>query len=348
MALVLGVLLATQPEATRESGGEAGISMAGGALHPRARSTETLYQELCSLCHGAGGAGDGPTQLERPARNFIAGAYGYGDSLSRVMRTLEFGIPGSAMPAFGETLSVQERTAMAQYVLSLGPKRRRVPANEGDLAAVERPKVLQGAFSDPCDRETTWKGFLVGFPSGVTMQLRSDGLDAVAIYEGTQDGAFARRTDWRGQGGSTARALGEEVWTLASGVKIAPYSTIDGRPLTSKLRSTRVHSEHLTLRFDLVNDAGERLAAGIETIRCLERDPSVLVRTIEVTSGFESLVRTPLAGEPVAVSDGAAACQAAPGLIVLDQDDASATATGQLRRSFVYADPWSSSFQASL
>ncbi len=321
--------------------------MTGGALHTRARPTETLYQELCSLCHGVGGGGDGPTQLERPARNFIAGAYGYGDSLSKVMRTLEFGIPGSAMPAFGDTLSVQERTAMAQYVLGLRPKQRTVLAKEGHMAAGERPTILQGAFTDPSDDTITLRGLLVGFPSGATMQLRSEGLDAVAIYQGTQDGAFVQRTDWRGQGGSAPRPLGEETWVRASDAKFPPYSTTDGRPLTSRLRSTRVHPEHLALRFDLLDPAGELVAEGLETIRCLAGEPSVLVRATEVTVGFEGVVRTSLPGEAVAVSNGATACQAAPGLIVLDQDGASA-ATGHLKRSFVYTDQWSSSFQASL
>ncbi len=342
-ALVLGVLYATQPTAPEAS--EA--PMAAATLHGRPRPTETLYQELCSLCHGATGGGDGPTQLERPARNFIAGAYAYGDTLSKVMRTLEFGIPGSAMPAFGETLSLQERTAMARYVLGLRPQPRRITSGAGDIASADRPVVLHAAFEDPAHPELALRSLLVGFPNGYAAELRTDNLAALALYQGTAGDAFARRADWRGQGGVPVRALGERLWSLPQEASVAPYSTVDGRPLASKLRSTRVHPGHVTLRFDLIDSSGTQIADGVETIRFLDDDPAVLVRSIELTPGFQGVVRAVLKDDTIATSAGATVREAVPGLFVLDPGAGSPGSTEKLRRDFVYAERWSSSFESA-
>ena len=180
IALSVGMLwIFPGPEPVASSGGVPIVA----TTPQRARPTNQLYKELCSLCHGATGAGDGPTVLERPARSFVAGGYGYGNTLATVMRTLEFGIPGTAMPAFGETLSLQERTALASYVLGLGPKPRSVSPGDGEIAASSRPTAVQGAMQDPSAGALEPRSLLIGFPDGTAVQYRAPDVDIIAFLE---------------------------------------------------------------------------------------------------------------------------------------------------------------------
>ena len=76
----------------------------------------------CARCHGESGDGQGTETLDRPARSFRAGGFSFGNTPEAVFRTLSHGIPGSPMPSF-ELLPEDERRALAEYVLSLGPPR---------------------------------------------------------------------------------------------------------------------------------------------------------------------------------------------------------------------------------
>lgn len=293
-ALTAGVFFATQPAAPTATD----ASIGSAELHPRPRSAAKLYQELCSLCHGAGGAGDGPTQLERPARSFVAGAYAYGDSIGTVMRTIEFGIPGSAMPAFGEALSLQERTAMARYVLGLREEPRVVAPNTGDLVATERPVVIQGLFRAPRGEGVALNARLVGFPGGTAVLLSSDPLSVIGVYRSEAGSPFVRRADWRGRGDSPTRPLGDLVWAAASDANLLaapsaetqPYTTRDGRPLRMIPRSTRIYADRVTIQFDLEDADSRPVAQGLATLRSPERDEPAVVLALEITAGADGVM----------------------------------------------------------
>ena len=86
------------------------------------------YFKRCVWCHGVEGGGDGPSadRLFTRPRNFIQGTFKirWTDSgelpLDRnLIDTVKNGLPGSAMPPWGEVLSDDEITSVIQFVKSL-------------------------------------------------------------------------------------------------------------------------------------------------------------------------------------------------------------------------------------
>src|SRR5262245_2421164 len=80
-----------------------------------------LFLTNCASCHGETGDGKGTTQLDRPARSFKDGGFSFGNTPEQLFKTISTGIPGSPMPAFDSSLSEQDRTVLASYVVTLGP-----------------------------------------------------------------------------------------------------------------------------------------------------------------------------------------------------------------------------------
>lgn len=87
-----------------------------------------VYFKRCVWCHGVEGVGDGPShdRLFTKPRNFTQGTFKirWTDSgeLPRdedLIRTVTNGLPGSAMPAWGEFLSKDEIESVVQFVKSL-------------------------------------------------------------------------------------------------------------------------------------------------------------------------------------------------------------------------------------
>lgn len=82
-----------------------------------------LFMENCVTCHGATGQGNGiaASGLNPRPRNFTQDkGWVNGRLPSDVFKTLRQGVPGSAMASFA-TLPADDRWALVQYVLSLGP-----------------------------------------------------------------------------------------------------------------------------------------------------------------------------------------------------------------------------------
>lgn len=86
--------------------------------------TRGLYREHCVHCHGVNGDGLGPTArfLNPYPRNFQLGVFkftstnqGRKPTMEDLHRTLEEGVPGTAMPSF-KLLSNAEIEALAEYV----------------------------------------------------------------------------------------------------------------------------------------------------------------------------------------------------------------------------------------
>jgi mono/diheme cytochrome c family protein len=71
---------------------------------------QTLYQTNCIGCHGVTGQGDGPAAafMEPKPFNFTNASVQMQHSEGQYYHFLLFGLPGTAMPAWGDYLSVQD------------------------------------------------------------------------------------------------------------------------------------------------------------------------------------------------------------------------------------------------
>jgi len=94
------------------------------ALDPEGQKSVGLYREHCSHCHGVTGGGDGPTAsfLNPYPRDFRKGVFKFKSNAitarpthEDLMKTLELGIPGTAMPSF-KLLDGDEVDALAHYL----------------------------------------------------------------------------------------------------------------------------------------------------------------------------------------------------------------------------------------
>ena len=82
---------------------------------------ELLYGRVCAVCHGAGGAGDGAaaTALDPPPSDLSDGVALRAVSLLEMVRKVNVGVAGTAMPAFGEQLDVFDRWSVVLYAAGL-------------------------------------------------------------------------------------------------------------------------------------------------------------------------------------------------------------------------------------
>ncbi len=85
-----------------------------------ARGAE-LFVTNCALCHGEQGRGDGPLAVGlTPRPTDLTRRHVYHHSDERVLRWITEGIPGTAMPPFGDYLSLEDRQAIVSFVRQLG------------------------------------------------------------------------------------------------------------------------------------------------------------------------------------------------------------------------------------
>jgi mono/diheme cytochrome c family protein len=103
-----------------------------------------VYARTCAACHGRSGEGDGPgaADLDPLPRNFTAGQFRFRTTPSGrlprpedIDRTIRRGLPGTAMPAFGEVLSAREIADLTTYVIPLAPVTM-VPGSPVDAVAI--------------------------------------------------------------------------------------------------------------------------------------------------------------------------------------------------------------------
>jgi len=116
----------------------------GGVLDPFPARPPSLargaavYRDQCLACHGLAGRGDGPKakQLEGPAPANLADRHLMrGVSPVDVYRKITIGVAGTAMPQFEETLSPEDRWAVASYIGTLHAANGEEREGEGLYAA---------------------------------------------------------------------------------------------------------------------------------------------------------------------------------------------------------------------
>ena len=186
------------------------IPMHGGVPEGAAMSmsAEALYTAYCAQCHGPNGDGNGTQQLDRPARSFKDGGFSFGNTTTALYRTISNGIGGTPMPGFANSLSADDRRALAKYVQSLGPPVLEVSDADMILTVDDRPQVVRGHLPslDGTLPEHP-RGLLVGTTDGLSFEYRADDVRLIAVRQGD----FVERTDWTGRGGSPLKPLGNVI-----------------------------------------------------------------------------------------------------------------------------------------
>jgi mono/diheme cytochrome c family protein len=92
----------------------------GGAAAAQAIDAQRIYQESCSVCHGDDGRGAvwGQASLAVPPRNFRTAESQRELSRERMIASVTAGRPGTPMPGFGSQLTIDEITAVVDWVRS--------------------------------------------------------------------------------------------------------------------------------------------------------------------------------------------------------------------------------------
>lgn len=101
------------------------------ARSPSAGAGARLYGQQCAQCHGARGYGDGPASVgltPPPARLADPAVLAQATPLD-VYRRISLGVPGTAMPAFGDALSAEQRWDLVLHVVALADS---LAARSGD------------------------------------------------------------------------------------------------------------------------------------------------------------------------------------------------------------------------
>jgi high-affinity iron transporter len=92
-----------------------------------------LYENSCASCHGIAGKGDGPAgRGMNPAPPAIGDANAMSDvSPATMYRIVSVGIGGTPMPAYGATMTPEQRWNIVSYLLSLRATPKQIAEGEG-------------------------------------------------------------------------------------------------------------------------------------------------------------------------------------------------------------------------
>jgi DMSO reductase family type II enzyme heme b subunit len=112
----------------------AGAKAPGSSAESIQRGREVYVSNKCQQCHGDQGRGNGPSWPDMkddwknpilPANLANKEAFRGGAEPFDVFRTLSAGLNGTPMPAFRDSISVEQRWDLVNYILSLGPPLKR-------------------------------------------------------------------------------------------------------------------------------------------------------------------------------------------------------------------------------
>jgi hypothetical protein len=227
-----------------------------------------LFVQQCASCHGETGDGRGWTELDRPARSFRDGGFSYGNTPKAIFRTLTTGIPGTPMPGFDLSVSEEERKALAEYVITLGPPLPQVERSDTIMELGEDPVIVRGMLPPIASGATAHtRGLLIGMPSGMSFEYRIDDVRLLGLRQGD----FCERTDWVGRGGTELKPLGQVVHLMENGDP-RPMFWRDSKALETRMLGTWVRGPEAGVRYRLRTEAGGTLADVEESVRVVSAD----------------------------------------------------------------------------
>jgi mono/diheme cytochrome c family protein len=170
----------------------------------RLEKGKKVYFKRCVWCHGVEGGGDGPSadRLFTRPRNFIQGTFKirWTDSgelpLDRNLQdTVKNGLPGSAMPAWGEFLSEDEILSVVQFVKSL--------VQDRDWADEDEEVNIQDFGYEPQTGNNPWNApapYFAGIPQEAIDQGKEVFIKNKCFEchggEGRGDGNPTMKDDW--------------------------------------------------------------------------------------------------------------------------------------------------------
>jgi cytochrome c oxidase cbb3-type subunit I/II len=119
-----------------------------------ARAKDVWQAAKCWECHGNTGRGDGEKApglkddfgFPTPPADLTSGQFKSGPAVEDIFRTLTTGLSGTPMPNYRDSLSEQDRWALAYYVVSLSAFKdpltgEPLPISTADRAALNDPKL---------------------------------------------------------------------------------------------------------------------------------------------------------------------------------------------------------------
>ena len=94
------------------------FALAAAAAANQAIDAEKIFQESCSVCHGDDGRGAvwGQASLAVPPRNFRTEESQRELTRERMIASVVAGRPGTPMPGFGTQLSIEEVSAVVDWI----------------------------------------------------------------------------------------------------------------------------------------------------------------------------------------------------------------------------------------
>ncbi len=199
----------------------------GQEAHPG----RAAYERWCAGCHGVEGRGDGPaaaTMLPRP-RDFTTGLYqirttpsGALPTDADILRVIDEGMPGTAMPGWRDQLSQEAREALVDYLKTFSrffedgeapePVEIGSPAGGGEEALAEGREVYQRIECWKCHGQAG----------------RGDGQSAPTLED--EAGLPIRAADltegWSFNGGSSVEAIYTRLRTGLDGTPMPSFSDL--------------------------------------------------------------------------------------------------------------------------
>lgn len=162
-------------------------------------SGQSLFQNNCAVCHGAGGGGNPGYP------NLTAGAWLWGGKVEDIQQTITHGIRNadpdcrdSQMPAFGKDklLSEEDIRLMAGYVLYLA-KPAAEKARETTIDLEKADEVFQANCAS-CHGSEGKGNYVVGAPN-LTDAIWLYGNDFKTVYDVIYNGRSGQMPYWKGK-----------------------------------------------------------------------------------------------------------------------------------------------------
>jgi len=194
-----------------------------------ARRGGRVFARACAACHGTGGKGDGPgaDDLDPPPRDLTTRQFRFRTSPSgrlprpeELERTIRKGLPGSAMPGFGNLFSDDELSDLIGFIYSLQPETQ-PPWSPPEAIAIEPVP--------PATAEMIEEGraLYLLMACGTCHGSRGDGKGPSAAGLTDENDQPIRVTDFRYDPLKGGRTPEDIVRTLRTGLNGAPMPSYD-------------------------------------------------------------------------------------------------------------------------